>query len=275
MGSFHVAILLAGVVLFSGGCSSVPKTDAVTQGSLINALLAGLYDGTFTQKDVAAAGDLGIGTFNRLDGEMIVLDGVTYQANSKSEISILSQYRAPFFTVKHFLPEGKFKLEGPLMLDGLKAALDARLADRNHVYAFRVKGAFKAVVVRSVPSQQKPYPLLTEVVKTQPVFERKDISGVIVGFFVPAYAQGTNVAGYHFHFLSDDKTFGGHLLALEMTSGIVEFDRGSELRIIFPDDEAFRLWNGQILGDAAINAVEAGEARQSLFLIWMKKLVYI
>jgi acetolactate decarboxylase len=252
----RLSLLLVALVLVSG-CSSMRKTDVVTQGSMINALLAGQYDGTFTDRDVSGWGDLGIGTFDRLDGEMIMLDGRVYQANAKSEVRVMTRYRAPFATMKKFKPDGVFSVHAKLTLEELKSAVDAHLADRNHVYAIRVKGRFSAVSVRSVPPQQKPYPPLTEVVKTQPVFERKDISGVLVGFFVPQYAQGMNVAGYHFHFLSDARDFGGHVLALEIVSGDVALDRADEWRIILPDDEAFASWHGEGEGDAAIKAVES------------------
>jgi len=211
---FFPVIFFVYLIFSLGGCAAIPKTDAVTQGSLINALLAGLYDGTFTQKDVAAWGDIGIGTFDRLDGEMIVLEGTTYQANTKGEVRALSKYRTPFVTVKHFSPETEFEITVPLTLDGLKSAIDARLVDRNHVYAFRIKGTFKAVT-------------------------------------------GVNVAGYHFHFLSDTKDFGGHVLALDISQGVVALDRAGEWRIMLPDDEAFRVWNGVGQGAEAIKAVEA------------------
>jgi acetolactate decarboxylase len=245
------------VVLALSGCLSVAKTDAVTQGSIFNALLAGQYDGTFTAQDVAGWGDLGIGTFDGLDGEMIVLDGKTYQADVKGQVHRLTTYTTPFVTVKKFSPEISFELEKALTLDELKAEIDTRIPDKNHVYAIRVTGKFKLVTVRSVPRQKKPYPLLTDVVKTQPVFEHKDVAGDIVGFRVPDYAQGINVAGYHFHFLSNAKDIGGHVLALEMTDGQVSLDRADAWHIMFPDNEDFNSWSGKGQGADAVKAVES------------------
>ncbi len=251
---FYITMIL---VLMAAGCAS-GKTDSVTQGSIFNALLAGQYDGTFTQKDVAAWGDFGIGTFDGLDGEMIVLDGGVYQANVKGEVHRLQQFTTPFVTVKRFSPDISFDLDQPVTLDALKAEIDSRIPDKNHVYAVHMTGRFKLVTVRSVPRQQKPYPLLTDVVKTQPVFEHHDIAGDVVGFRVPEYAQGINVAGYHFHFLSQDKVVGGHVLALEVIAGHVSLDRSDEWRIMFPDNEVFRSWNGLGQGAAAVKAVESG-----------------
>ena len=79
-------------------------------------------------------------------------------------------------------------------------------------YVFRIDATFKTIKARSVPSQQKPYPVMTEVVKEQVVFNFSDVKGSIVGLWCPEYVGGVNVPGYHFHFISEDRTMGGHLL---------------------------------------------------------------
>lgn len=56
-----------------------------------------------------------------------------------------------------------------------------------------------------------------------------DISGSLVGFKFPAYADGINVAGYHFHFVSDDRSVGGHVLGLELDTGSLYIDESSDL----------------------------------------------
>jgi acetolactate decarboxylase len=249
--------LLVGLALLFCGCSSWIKPDAVTQGAIFNALLAGQYDGTFTSKEVASWGDLGIGTFDGLDGEMIVVDGQTYQADVKGRIRLLTTYTTPFATLKKFSPDICFQLDQPLTMDLLKAEIDRRIPDKNHVYAIRVTGKFSAVTVRSVPRQNKPYPLLTEVVKTQPVFEHRDLTGDVVGFRVPEYAQGINVAGYHFHFLNQAKDVGGHVLALETAGVQVSLDRANGWHIMLPDNDAFRSWDGKGQGADAVKAVES------------------
>jgi acetolactate decarboxylase len=77
---------------------------------------------------------------------------------------------------------------------------------------------------RSVPGQRKPYPPLQEVTKNQPEFAMRDIAGSIVGFRCPAYVKGINVPGYHLHFISEDRTRGGHILSFKMASGQCEVD---------------------------------------------------
>lgn len=49
-----------------------PKADReiLTQVGTINTLLSGVYDGEFTLRELLKRGDLGVGTFNTLNGEL-------------------------------------------------------------------------------------------------------------------------------------------------------------------------------------------------------------
>ena len=51
------------------------------QASTIGALLDGAYEGDVTFAELAEHGDLGLGTLNGLDGEMIALDGRFFRAD--------------------------------------------------------------------------------------------------------------------------------------------------------------------------------------------------
>ena len=51
------------------------------QASTIGALLDGAYEGDLNFAELAEHGDLGLGTLNGLDGEMIALDGRFYRAD--------------------------------------------------------------------------------------------------------------------------------------------------------------------------------------------------
>ena len=48
-----------------------------------------------------------------------------------------------------------------------------------------------------------------------------------------------NMAGYHFHFLTDDKKGGGHLLECQMVSGILEIDYSYGLNLVLPNQSDF------------------------------------
>ena len=57
------------------------------QASTIAALLEGAYDGDLSFAELAEHGDLGLGTLNGLDGEMIALDGRFYRADVDGSVT--------------------------------------------------------------------------------------------------------------------------------------------------------------------------------------------
>lgn len=53
-----------------------------------------------------------------------------------------------------------------------------------------------------------------------------------MGIYCPESAQGMNVVGWHFHFLSADKKIGGHVNDLSVGDLVVEFEIKESLSII-------------------------------------------
>ena len=67
-------------------------------------------------------------------------------------------------------------------------------------------GTFREVRTRTVPRQEKPYTPLVEVTKSQPIFSFKHTEGTLAGFWTPDYAQGIGVAGFHLHYIDDERS---------------------------------------------------------------------
>ena len=122
-----------------------------------------------------------------------------------------------------------------------------------------ITGKFSYVKTRSVPAQTKPYPRLVEVAKKQPTFEFRDVQGVLVGFRLPDYFEGINLTGYHLHFLTADRTGGGHLLGLTTKKIVVELDLTPEVRLSLPKTEAFAAASLGTDRTAEIHRVEKGK----------------
>ncbi len=230
------AVLFATIAIFATGCVS-QTGNTLSQVSTIDALLAGVYEGEITLKQLAKMGDTGIGTFDCLDGEMIALDGKIYQIKADGKV-----YTPPMSTTTPFAAVINFQTEHRLILDknidypALKKMLDKAAPRQNLFYAFKIKGFLKTIKTRSVPRQKKPFPPLAEVVKDQPVFNMKNISGTIIGFRCPAYVKGINVIGYHLHFISTDRKQGGHVLQFELKKGAsIEIDCSNKFFIVLPD----------------------------------------
>lgn len=214
-------------------CASTGNT--VTQISTIDALLAGHYDGAESLSDLKKYGDFGIGTFDKLEGEMIVLDGHVYQAKIDGKIYEPEKSSTPFASVSFFRADGGAEINSSTNYDALTKLVDTIATDKNMFLAVKAEGKFKAMKFRSVPAQAKPYPPLAEVVKTQTVYELSDVEGTIVGYRLPEYVKGVNVGGYHLHFIDKNRKTGGHILAFEMSQGKVSTDKLNKLFLILPE----------------------------------------
>jgi acetolactate decarboxylase len=205
------------------------------QASTIGALLDGAYEGDLTFAELAEQGDLGLGTLNGLDGEMVALDGRFYRADVEGTVSeIAASGRTPFAVVTHFEPGVDERIEDPLDHPGLLTRLDELIPVGAASCAIRLDGHFGFVRARSVPRQSPPYRPLTEVVAEQHVFELDDIEGTMVGFRFPDYAEGIEVSGYHLHFISADRRRGGHVLASYADGLRARLDPSSELHVELP-----------------------------------------
>lgn len=230
--------LLLLLLLLITGCATAPK-DTLMQVSTIDALLAGVYDGQMTLGELKKHGDLGIGTFDALEGEMIVLDGTVYQARADgSVVEMPDRAATPFAAVVNFHAD-QTEIIKITDFSSLKSQIDSLAPNKNMFLAIRLNGTFPAMKVRSVPKQEKPYPPLAEVVKTQSVFELENVSGTVLGFRCPEYVKGINVPGYHLHFISYDRKRGGHILDFTASVGTLQLDNCNRFYMVLTDHPVF------------------------------------
>jgi acetolactate decarboxylase len=237
LGVGSVCLLLIPWLVQHPASVNVPTEHVITQIATIDSLLAGVYDGETTLDELSRYGNFGIGTFDKLDGEMVVLDGVFYQIKSDGGVYLPNMnMMTPFASVVSFGINGTTKRNVSIPLDNasLHRMIDEMISNKNIPVAIRLKGRFSLVRTRSVPPQQKPYKPLVEVTKTQPEFDLGTLDGDVVGFRLPEYVRGINVSGYHLHFLSADRKSGGHVLHLTMDSGTVELDPVHRFEVILP-----------------------------------------
>jgi acetolactate decarboxylase len=206
------------------------------QASTIAALLEGAYDGDLSFTELAEHGDLGLGTLDALDGEMIALDGRFYRADVDGLVAeIPAETKTPFAVVTGFAPSLDLEIDGAPDHDALLARLDPLIPADAASCAIRIDGRFELVRARSVPRQSPPYRPLTEAVAEQHVFELADVSGTMLGFRFPDYAEGIEVSGYHLHFISEDRRRGGHVLGSRAGAPLrVRIDPSSDLHVELP-----------------------------------------
>lgn len=61
------------------------RKNRLFQHSTMAALVGGLFSGTTSFKELLQHGDLGIGTLDQFDGELIILDGEAFQIRSDGQ----------------------------------------------------------------------------------------------------------------------------------------------------------------------------------------------
>lgn len=214
--------------------------NEVYQFSTISALLEGVYDGDVTVADLLRHGDFGLGTFNHLDGEMVVLDGECYRLRADGSASrAAATDRTPFAAVTRFHTDFEIPIQTLTRRTDLTSAIDRQIKSPNLIYAIRVDGQFRELHTRTVMAQQPPYPPLTKATEEQSETVFTDVSGTVVGFRTPDFEQGISVAGYHLHFLNNESSAGGHILDFTLDRGTVAISGASQLHLSLPRSGAF------------------------------------
>lgn len=212
------------------------------QVSLLQALALGDYHGHVSIGKLRANGDIGIGTFDGLDGEMVMLDGIVYKVSGDGSLSVVDDDETtPFANVTFF--RNDFEEDVPA---SSISELGETLSDIvgkggiNSIHMIRMHGLFDTIVVRSVAKQKEPYdPLAITLKERQNVFTYDCIAGTIVGVYCPAYMRTINNQGWHLHFISDDRRFGGHVLDVRTSDAVCSFMKIDKLELVIPDTEHF------------------------------------
>jgi acetolactate decarboxylase len=255
---FGLAILLLSAAIALSSCYSPSESkDTLFQTSTINTLMAGVYEGNITLKELKKHGDFGLGTFDSLDGEMIILNGESYQIKADGKVYPTNDsMKTPFAAITFFETDQVVKIDSITSFEQMAKYIDDSLPTQNIFYAVKIDGLFSYVKTRSVPRQNKPYPPLAKV--TQSIFEFHKIAGTIVGFRCPSYASGVNVPGYHLHFITRDKTSGGHVIELDLQNAAVELDTTTGFHMeLLPNSDFYQL---DLTGDKQddLNGIEKG-----------------
>lgn len=224
---------------------SFSNSNSIYLCSPVNALVEGIYEQKIPLSEIKKHGDFGLGTFDDLDGEMVMLDGNVYQIGSDGcAARVPDSALTPFACVTFYKPISHDESDKPLAYPAFLNWLMSLLPSPNLFYALRIEGAFDYVKVRSVPKQENYRPLV-EVTKDQPVFEFRNVAGTLAGFYTPTFMSSLSVPGLHLHFLSADVKRGGHLLHCDVKNfraGIQILDR---LELSLPKTLDYLTWDFQ------------------------------
>lgn len=211
------------------------QRDTLYLSAPVNALVEGIYRQNTTLTQLKEHGDFGLGTFNDLDGELVLLGGSAYQVTGDGRVhrpgdAVLT----PFACVTFFRELTHEDItDGFAGYQDLLNLLESVFPSPNMMYALRIDGDFTFVRTRSVPKQEQYRPLV-EVTKNQPTFEKTNVSGTLTGFYTPAFMDSLAVPGVHLHFLSEDRNFGGHLLQCQAVRARIGIQILRTLRMDLP-----------------------------------------
>ena len=219
-------------------CLGIPL-HTLFQVSTSGALVQEVYERAVSSNLLLNYGDFGLGTFENLDGEMVVLDGAIYQVRSDGKVTkIEKDVGTPFAVVTHFVADQDQMIENASSFKDLTKICDRYRDSDNLFYAFRIDGHFGHVHTRAMRETLEGLPL-AKAAAIQPEFEFTGVDGTLVGIWAPQFSSTLNIAGYHFHFLSEDRSKGGHLLECSGKHLRIRVERLNDFHLSLPESEEF------------------------------------
>ncbi len=225
------------------------------QVSTSGALVQGVYQGCVRVGDLLQHGDFGLGTFEGLHGEGILLDGTCWQACADGTVrQAPADALAPFWVATRFAADHQATLRDVASWADLTARLDGLRDNANLFVAIRIRGVFERIRYR-VACKAQPGVDLVSATNAQATFDLEQVAGTLVGFWTPSYARTINVPGYHLHLLSDDHRHAGHVLELQSRELELELHRESHLQLVLPESPAFL--KADLSGDPAAALAKA------------------
>jgi acetolactate decarboxylase len=238
------AVLL--VIYFAQHTANAQKPKTIENNTLYtaghaSAFIGGLYTAFYPYGKLKQHGDFGLGAPDKLDGELMILNGKIYQTQASGKTFEVSPEGATPFSVVNFFKANKvLKVTAKMSKEKLYAYLDSVLPNQNGIYAIHIKGRFKEIKTRAFPKvTQQPYLPLAQMLNLQHFFSFKEATGDLIGYRIPAYMDGPNITGYHFHFLSADKKNGGHLIEVLTDNVIIEIDYLDSFTVNIPQTKDF------------------------------------
>lgn len=241
------------------------QDNAMYQVSTLQALTLGYIRTVVSVGELLRHGDIGLGTFEDLDGEMIVIDGHCYRAVSDG-----NAYEAdrdcgvPFAVVGQLNGRRSWDWGEVKGMDSLISQLNNKIEEDfglNSMHIIRIDGIFDWINARSEsPSRKSQHIELKELLgTTQYSFQFEKIEGSLIGLYFPNYMDGINLPGWHLHFLSKDRKKGGHVFDVRIRECHVRMDKISRIEIQLPTEARFDTYDLKAVSQKDVESVEKGK----------------
>jgi acetolactate decarboxylase len=236
-------ILLLNFVLIVNLVLAQKKQDIFYQYNTWSAFVNKVFEGDATVMDLKKKGDIGLGSFNLLDGELVMLNGIVYRVREDGTVSVANNSDTIIYAdAAFFKPDKELNTTlNMLDFDKLRQILNAELPSPNYFYAITVKGEFEYIKCGGLRKQTPPFYFgLDVLIPNRPVFTGEKLSGTMVGFYCPEMIGNINTIGYHFHFISDNKELGGHVMEFTSNSVLyIKIDKLNHYEFQLPDTEGY------------------------------------
>lgn len=212
--------------------------------SSISALVKGDYYPNFNCKEILSKGNFGLGTFEGLNGELILIKNNVYQLVDNTNITLCEgDEKIPFACVCDFDYRNFDVKFSNINKKELEEKLLSLIDSKNFVQAFYGKAKFKKIFSRTVRKQEKPYKEMAEIINSQSELEIENIDAELVAFYTPSIFSKIGVEGFHWHYLSTDKKYGGHVFDMEIDEIELVINSFSNFAYFSPNSQEFKTMN--------------------------------
>jgi acetolactate decarboxylase len=241
--------------------SAAAAKPCLFQYGIASAFIEGLYEGQLSIDELKMHGNFGIGAPDHVDGELTIVDGKAFQSNAKGQTSEApGNLKTPFAFVTTFKADASVLFSNVQSISNFFERIEAILPNPNAIYAVRISGTFSKIKTRAFPPMlDKPGKPLAQLLDQQHFFEANETQGVMVGFYMPGYLSGINITGLHFHFLSQDRSAGGHVIGLSAQNLVVETAELKDFHLQTLDTNEFRKFRFNGGNSLQLRQIEKGE----------------
>jgi acetolactate decarboxylase len=203
----------------------------IHQIDVVTDLIHGNYEPVTTVAHAFAQSHIGLGVADRLDGEIISIDGDTWRIPATGiPVPAEPDLGLPFaisavggVPIRQDLDPGMSETDIATFLAEFITIADDGI---HRIAAVRIDGNFTDVLLRSEHKQEPPFRHLDEALREEVLFPFDSWSGTLAGFAYPQQSQtgeipGEVIPGLHLHAISSDRASGGHLHHATITQAVI------------------------------------------------------
>lgn len=174
--------------------------------------------------------NFGLGTFTHLDGELVLVDGHAWQCTKKYGVQpVTLTSKTPFASVCDFIPTHNWDVQG-LDTAGIALFLSKQKLPTDYIWAIKITGVFKSIHLRVVTKQSKSVSL-NQAEQNQYEMKLDASTGTLVGFWAPTFMSQIIATGFHFHYINQTKTQGGHALFYQIDQAQISWGKITKVHL--------------------------------------------